>query len=50
MHTRNELKISFGTPIDIPSRPVQSLLAYLVLNTGIAPRREKLADSAAFVK
>ena len=32
-----------GAPIEIPSRPAQSLLAYLVLNTGIAHRREKLA-------
>jgi non-specific serine/threonine protein kinase len=29
--------------VDIPSRSAQSLLAYLVLNTGIAHRREKLA-------
>jgi predicted ATPase/DNA-binding SARP family transcriptional activator len=32
-----------GAPVEIPSRSAQSLLAYLVLNTGIAHRREKLA-------
>jgi WD40 repeat protein/serine/threonine protein kinase/DNA-binding SARP family transcriptional activator len=32
-----------GKPIEIPSRPAQSLLAYLVLNSGTAQRREKLA-------
>jgi WD40 repeat protein/basic membrane lipoprotein Med (substrate-binding protein (PBP1-ABC) superfamily)/DNA-binding SARP family transcriptional activator len=32
-----------GAPIAIPSRPAQSLLAYLVLNPGVAHRREKLA-------
>jgi predicted ATPase/DNA-binding SARP family transcriptional activator len=32
-----------GTPIDIPSRPAQSLLAYLILNASTAQRREKLA-------
>jgi len=30
-------------PIDLPSRPAQSLLAYLVLNADISHRREKLA-------
>jgi DNA-binding SARP family transcriptional activator len=30
-------------PVDIPSRPAQSVLAYLVLNAGTAQRREKLA-------
>lgn len=30
-------------PIELPSRPAQSLLAYLALNAGIAQRREKLA-------
>jgi predicted ATPase/DNA-binding SARP family transcriptional activator len=30
-------------PIDLPSRPAQSLLAYLVLNSDVAHRREKLA-------
>ncbi|NIS79918.1 MAG: hypothetical protein GTO14_06875 [Anaerolineales bacterium] len=29
--------------LELPSRPAQSLLAYLVLNTGISHRREKLA-------
>lgn len=32
-----------GAPIDIPSRPAQSLLAYLALSTGTAHRREKLS-------
>jgi WD40 repeat protein/DNA-binding SARP family transcriptional activator len=32
-----------GAPVDIPSRPAQSLLAYLLLNPGIAHRRERLA-------
>jgi DNA-binding SARP family transcriptional activator len=30
-------------PIDLPSRPAQALLAYLILNAGTAIRREKLA-------
>ncbi len=30
-------------PIELPSRPAQSLLAYLVLNKGVTHRREKLA-------
>jgi DNA-binding SARP family transcriptional activator/predicted ATPase len=30
-------------PFDLPSRPAQSLLAYLVLNAGVAHRREKLS-------
>lgn len=30
-------------PLELPSRPAQSLLAYLVLNPGMAHRREKLA-------
>ncbi len=32
-----------GTPLVIPSRSAQSLLAFLLLNPGIAHRREKLA-------
>jgi DNA-binding SARP family transcriptional activator len=32
-----------GEPIVIPSRPAQSLFAYLLLNAGIPQRREKLA-------
>ena len=32
-----------GKPIEIPSRPAQALLAYLLLNAGTAHRREKLA-------
>jgi DNA-binding SARP family transcriptional activator len=31
-------------PIDLPSRPAQSLLAHLVLNAGVTQRREKLAS------
>ena len=30
--------------IELPSRPAQSLLAYLALNAGVTHRREKLAD------
>jgi predicted ATPase/DNA-binding SARP family transcriptional activator len=32
-----------GEPVEIPSRPAQSLLSYLILNAGVAHRREKLA-------
>ncbi len=32
-----------GAPIAVPSRPAQSLLAYLVLNAGKSLRREKVA-------
>ncbi len=32
-----------GAPVDISSRPAQSLLAYLLLNAGADHRREKLA-------
>jgi DNA-binding SARP family transcriptional activator len=32
-----------GVVVEIPSRPAQSLLAYLVLTAGTAHRREKLA-------
>ena len=32
-----------GQPTDLPSRPAQSLLAYLALTTGTAHRRERLA-------
>ena len=32
-----------GAPVAIPSRPAQSLLAYLLLNPGVAHRRERLA-------
>jgi DNA-binding SARP family transcriptional activator/predicted ATPase len=31
-------------PIELPSRPAQSLLAYLVLNAGVTHRRETLAS------
>ena len=33
-----------GIPLELPSRPAQSLLAYLVLNAGASLRREKLAS------
>ncbi|NIW44710.1 MAG: hypothetical protein GWN30_08085, partial [Gammaproteobacteria bacterium] len=32
------------TPFDLPSRPAQSLLAFLALNAGTVQRREKLAS------
>ncbi len=32
-----------GRPVEIPSRPAQSLLAYLALTGGVAHRRERLA-------
>jgi DNA-binding SARP family transcriptional activator len=32
-----------GAPVSLPSRPAQSLLAYLALSAGTAHRREKLA-------
>lgn len=32
------------SPIKLPSRPAQSLLAYLALNAGVTHRREKLAS------
>jgi predicted ATPase/DNA-binding SARP family transcriptional activator len=32
-----------GQPLDLPSRPAQSLLAYLVLHPGVPHRREQLA-------
>jgi DNA-binding SARP family transcriptional activator len=32
-----------GQALEIPSRPAQSLLAYLALHAGMAQRREKLA-------
>ena len=32
------------SPIELPSRPAQSLLAYLALNAGVTHRREKLAS------
>lgn len=32
-----------GQPVQIPERPAQSLLAYLVLRPGAEHRREKLA-------
>jgi predicted ATPase/DNA-binding SARP family transcriptional activator len=31
-------------PIELPSRPAQSLLAYMALNAGVTHRREKLAS------
>ena len=44
VHLFGKFKVSLdGQAIEIPSRPVQSLLAYLILNAGTAYRREKLA-------
>jgi DNA-binding SARP family transcriptional activator len=39
---RYEVKLD-GRPVTLPSRPAQSLLAYLALSAGTAHRREKLA-------
>ena len=39
---RFEVRVD-GTAVQIPSRPAQSLLAYLLLNPGVAHRRERLA-------
>ena len=36
--------LAHDLPIELPSRPAQSLLAYLVLNAGVTQRREKLAS------
>ena len=35
-----------GETLSLPSRPAQSLLAYLVLNPGVSHRREQLAGSS----
>jgi DNA-binding SARP family transcriptional activator len=32
-----------GALVEMPSRPAQTLFAYLVLNAGVAQRRERLA-------
>ncbi len=32
-----------GQPLEIPSRPAQSLFSYLILNRGVSHRRERLA-------
>ena len=32
-----------GEPVELPSRPAQSLLAYLILRAGTSHRREKIA-------
>jgi hypothetical protein len=42
--------VAEGQPLELPSRPAQSLLAYLALHAGTAQRREKLAGmfSATF--
>ena len=37
-----ELRLD-GQPVELPSRPLQSLLAYLMVNAGTAHRREQLA-------
>lgn len=44
IHLLGQFDIRFGgKPIEIHSRPAQSLLAYLVLNAGVSHRRERLA-------
>jgi len=44
VHLFGKFKVSLdGQSIEIPSRPTQSLLAYLILNAGTDYRREKLA-------
>ena len=32
-----------GQPLEIPSRPAQSLFSYLILNRDVSHRRERLA-------
>ena len=40
-----QFKLQAGRwPLELPSRPAQSLLAYLALNAGVDHRREKLAS------
>jgi len=34
-----------GAPVEIPLHPAQSLPAYLLLNAGVAYRRERKEDS-----
>ena len=45
IHLLGQFKLTTGEQeIDLPSRPAQTLLAYLVLNAGVIHRREKLAS------
>jgi predicted ATPase len=45
IHLLGQFKLTAGDQeIDLPSRPAQTLLAYLVLNAGVTHRREKLAN------
>ena len=44
IHLLGQFNLQAGDqPLDLTSRPAQSLLAYLALNAGISQRREKLA-------
>jgi predicted ATPase/DNA-binding SARP family transcriptional activator len=44
IHLLGQFKLSTGNlEIELPSRPAQTLFAYLVLNAGVTNRREKLA-------
>ena len=45
IHLLGQFNLQAGDlSVDLPSRPAQSLLAYLALNAGITQRREKLAS------
>jgi DNA-binding SARP family transcriptional activator len=45
IHLLGQFKLLAGDQeIELPSRPAQSLFAYLVLNAGVTHRREKLAS------
>ena len=45
IHLLGQFKLTAGDQeIDLPSRPAQTLFAYLVLNAGVTHRREKLAS------
>jgi WD40 repeat protein/basic membrane lipoprotein Med (substrate-binding protein (PBP1-ABC) superfamily)/DNA-binding SARP family transcriptional activator len=44
IHLLGQFKLQTNhLPLELPSRPAQSLLAYLALNAGVTHRREKLA-------
>jgi WD40 repeat protein/basic membrane lipoprotein Med (substrate-binding protein (PBP1-ABC) superfamily)/DNA-binding SARP family transcriptional activator/energy-coupling factor transporter ATP-binding protein EcfA2 len=45
IHLLGQFKLQANhLPLELPSRPAQSLLAYLALNAGVRHRREKLAS------
>ena len=45
IHLLGQFKLQANhIPLELPSRPAQSLLAYLALNAGVRHRREKLAS------